>query len=186
MVVGLDGSVGSREAALVAARSARRRGARLSALVAVAVASRTPGRIQAAAAGVPHAPVSETGEHTYRMARGMLDDVLHQVRREEGAAPEADVVAVPGHPVEVLLDAADGAEELVVGHRGRGAVASALLGSVGMSTVRHATCPVTVVPPRGVATGPVPVGVVVGLDASEATRAALDMRCARRCVAAPR
>lgn len=174
VVVGLDGSVGSREAALVAARSARRRGARLAAVVAVDATPRITGRIQAAAAGVPHAPVSETGEHTYRMARGMLDDVLHQVRREEGTGPETDVVAVPGHPVEVLLDAAGGAEELVVGHRGRGAVASALLGSVGMSTVRHATCPVTVVPPHGVATGPVPVGVVVGLDASDASRAALD------------
>jgi nucleotide-binding universal stress UspA family protein len=38
------------------------------------------------------------------------------------------------------------ADLLVVGHRGRGAVASALLGSVGLRCVLHSTCPVTVVP----------------------------------------
>ena len=46
------------------------------------------------------------------------------------------------------MDAADGAELLVIGHRGRGSVASVLLGSVGLYCVLHAQCPVTVVRPR--------------------------------------
>ena len=33
----------------------------------------------------------------------------------------------------------------MLGHRGRGAVRSALLGSVGLHCVLHATCPVTTV-----------------------------------------
>jgi nucleotide-binding universal stress UspA family protein len=50
----------------------------------------------------------------------------------------------------VLTDAAKDAELLVIGHRGRGAVASAVLGSVGLHCVLHATCPVTVVRPAEV------------------------------------
>jgi nucleotide-binding universal stress UspA family protein len=44
-----------------------------------------------------------------------------------------------------LAEAAKGAGMLVLGHRGRGAVASAVLGSVGLQSVLHATCPVTIV-----------------------------------------
>jgi nucleotide-binding universal stress UspA family protein len=51
---------------------------------------------------------------------------------------------VQGHPAEVLLDAAAGADLLVVGSRGHGAFAEALLGSVGQHCVRHAHCPVLV------------------------------------------
>jgi nucleotide-binding universal stress UspA family protein len=47
----------------------------------------------------------------------------------------------------VLVEASEGADLLVLGHRGRGALRSALLGSVGLHCVLHATCPVTVVRP---------------------------------------
>jgi nucleotide-binding universal stress UspA family protein len=39
---------------------------------------------------------------------------------------------------------------LVLGHRGRGPVASAVLGSVGLHCILHATCPVTIVRPSEV------------------------------------
>jgi nucleotide-binding universal stress UspA family protein len=55
-----------------------------------------------------------------------------------------------GRPGEVLVDAAEGAALLVVGHRGLGSAASVLLGSVGLHSVLHATCPVTVVRPKAV------------------------------------
>jgi nucleotide-binding universal stress UspA family protein len=168
VVVGLDGSVGSREAALFAARSARRRGTRLEAVVAVEP-PRPEGRAVAAAAGFPLAPLSATADRTRRMARGMLDDVVHQVRREDGEAPRADVVTVIGGPAEVVVDAAKDAVELVLGHRGLGTVSSVLLGSVGMASVLHASCPVTVVP-VGVPGG---AGVVVGVDGRGDSRAAL-------------
>jgi nucleotide-binding universal stress UspA family protein len=54
----------------------------------------------------------------------------------------------PGHPAKVLLDAANGAELLVVGSRGHGTFAGILLGSVSQHCVQHAPCPVVVVPSR--------------------------------------
>jgi len=45
----------------------------------------------------------------------------------------------------VLLTAAEGADLLVVGRRGRGGFTSALLGSVSQNCVHHATCPVLII-----------------------------------------
>jgi nucleotide-binding universal stress UspA family protein len=74
------------------------------------------------------------------------------VKSEVDVADNAQMAAVPitvdagaGAPGRVLVEAADGADLLLLGHRGRGAVRSALLGSVGLHCVLHAPCPVTVV-----------------------------------------
>jgi nucleotide-binding universal stress UspA family protein len=53
-------------------------------------------------------------------------------------------MVVHGHPAQALLDAAIGADLLVVGSRGHGAFAEALLGSVGQYCVHHAHCPVLI------------------------------------------
>jgi nucleotide-binding universal stress UspA family protein len=66
---------------------------------------------------------------------------------ESAAGIALRVQTVPGAPAAVLVEQAQGADLLVVGHRGRGGVASALLGSVGMHCVLHAPCPVTIVRP---------------------------------------
>jgi nucleotide-binding universal stress UspA family protein len=52
---------------------------------------------------------------------------------------------VQGHPVRVLLEAAAGAELLVVGSRGHGGFAGMLLGSVSEHVVARASCAVVVV-----------------------------------------
>ena len=62
---------------------------------------------------------------------------------------DADVEVRPrvveGRAAQVLVDASEGADLLVVGNRGHGGLAEALLGSVGQYCVRHASCPVVIV-----------------------------------------
>lgn len=73
-----------------------------------------------------------------------LDETITEVA---GARPDVVIRrrVVRGHPAQVLLDAADGAELIVVGSRGHGGFAGALLGSVSQHCVHHANCPVVVV-----------------------------------------
>jgi nucleotide-binding universal stress UspA family protein len=76
----------------------------------------------------------------------MVDDV---VRERGGAVADVpvEVHAVGGSPGYVLVEQSRDAELLVVGHRGRGGFRSAMLGSVGLQCVLHASVPVTVVRP---------------------------------------
>jgi nucleotide-binding universal stress UspA family protein len=84
----------------------------------------------------------------FETARSMATEVTDELLGETGIRVPVDVEAVAGQPVDVLVDVARGADELVVGSRGRNAAASALLGSVSLGCVLHARCPVTVVPDR--------------------------------------
>ena len=52
---------------------------------------------------------------------------------------------VHAHPAKGLIEAAQGAERLVVGNRGTGGFDRLLLGSVSRQAVEYASCPVTVV-----------------------------------------
>lgn len=65
--------------------------------------------------------------------------------RADHPGVEAHAHAVHGRADHVLVAAARGADVLVVGSRGRGRVASALLGSVATECMRHSTVPVVVV-----------------------------------------
>ena len=58
---------------------------------------------------------------------------------------EVDVRLVPGHPARALLQAAEGADLVVVGSRGRGGFTGLLLGSTGQHVLHHAHCPVAIV-----------------------------------------
>ena len=51
---------------------------------------------------------------------------------------------VEGRAGPVLVEAAEGADLLVVGNRGHGGLAEAMLGSVGQYCVHHAPCPVVI------------------------------------------
>ena len=51
---------------------------------------------------------------------------------------------VEGRAGPVLVEAAEGADLLVVGNRGHGCLAEALLGSVGQYCVHHSPCPVVI------------------------------------------
>jgi nucleotide-binding universal stress UspA family protein len=139
VVVGVDGSPESRAAIEFAMREAMRRQAWLR----VIAAAQLP-EYWTIAYGTADLPSpEEVIADTKRLARQTLDEVVSA--NPELATVEFDVESIAGPPGPVLVDAADGADLLVLGHRGRGAVRSALLGSVGLHCVLHATCPVTVV-----------------------------------------
>ena len=50
-----------------------------------------------------------------------------------------------GHPAQLLVTAAEGADLVVVGSRGHGGFVGMLLGSVSQHVAAHAPCPVLVV-----------------------------------------
>ncbi|ANP51328.1 nucleotide-binding universal stress UspA family protein [Streptomyces griseochromogenes] len=79
------------------------------------------------------------------------DDARERMRQEladvlgEGTARSVTTHVVHGNPADVLLRAAEGAEVLVVGSRGRGGFTRALLGSTSQHVSQHASCPVVIV-----------------------------------------
>jgi nucleotide-binding universal stress UspA family protein len=91
-------------------------------------------------------PVVPEGADFGKIAERTLDEALSEVL---GAERPGWVQArvIEGYPAEVLVAASEGAELLVVGSRGYGGFADALLGSVSTYCVHHAHGPVTVVRP---------------------------------------
>ena len=96
------------------------------------------------------------------------------VAEVERTAPTLEVQALfrLEDPRNVLLEMSHDAAMVVLGSRGRGRVATLLLGSVGVALVRHAHCPVVVHRPSH--PGKVRNGVLVGADGSEESLAVLE------------
>ena len=133
VTVGLDGSPESRAAAEWAAREARLRDLPLK-LVHIWEPVPEP---------MAQAPLlgAETQQHwTERIPR----DAARGIRLRH---PGVEVIGehVAGHPAEVLADAANDAELLVLGSRGLGGIGGFMVGSVGLSVVAHAERPVVLV-----------------------------------------
>jgi nucleotide-binding universal stress UspA family protein len=144
IVCGVDGSADSQAALRVAARLADRLDLRL---VVAHVAE--PDYIPYAAAApfggaAGHDAVIQEAESQEETAAGLLEEVV-----AAAALVEAERRVGVGVPAERLADIADeeDAELIVVGSRGRGAFKAAFLGSVSISLVGVARCPVLIVPP---------------------------------------
>jgi len=60
--------------------------------------------------------------------------------------PSVSVKVFSGFPAQALVDASRDAELAVVGSRGSGGFATALIGSVSNQVAHHAVCPVVIVP----------------------------------------
>jgi nucleotide-binding universal stress UspA family protein len=171
LVVGVDGSPGAREALAWAIAAAARRGAVLD------VVSAYPSDLTWTAPSLVD-PQRIEALRTDTEARA--GDLVAAIRQDPLVSPVAgadivrcEVRVVPGAPAEQLVQIAEGAALLVVGSRGRGLVRSTLLGSVALHCATHAPCPVVVVHPGTAASTSTGRRVVVGLDASEASRVVL-------------
>jgi nucleotide-binding universal stress UspA family protein len=134
IVVGVDGSEASQLALDWAVEEARVSGARLE----VIHAWQAPVGSEPYLASVDRA---ELESHE----RQVLDASVDRVD-EGGLAASIERVFTFDDPGAALLRAAEGADLLVVGSRGRGGFAGLLLGSVSQKAIHHARCPVVVIP----------------------------------------
>lgn len=140
VVVGVDGSPASR----VALDRALREGARLAVDV-TAVAAYAQPDLWAAEIGSLAPDLAEVGRQVRAALEKTVEEAVAEARDEGVHVPEVRLVVEAGSAADLLCRVAHGAELLVVGHRGRGALATRLIGSVGLGVVVHATCPVLVV-----------------------------------------
>lgn len=170
VVVGVDGSPGSRAALAQALLAAVRRGADVEVVSSYALET---GYFGGAPLDLPDAHA--IGDDLRARVTAMVAEVLDELAASFGPGiRDLDVHVVPARtlPAHALLERSEGAALLVVGSRGRGAMRSALLGSVALHCATHAACPVLVVHPT--AAGARPTGqVLVGIDDSEGAKAAL-------------
>jgi len=119
--------------------------------------------------------LANTMEDIVRREQEMAQTALEESRaRVEGAeAVDAKAIATMGAPSQQLLKAAEDADLIVVGSRGAGALSRAVLGSVSSSVLHHATLPVVVVPEQAHPSTGTPPRVLVALDHSAPSLAAL-------------
>lgn len=145
IVVSVDGSAGSAEALRFALAEARLRKAKLKAVTAWTLT------YVAAPIGMM-APIDEALIPELREnARAVLAGAVADAVAAAGAGDvEIEQEVLEGMPAQVLVEAAEGADLLVVGTRGHGGFTGLLLGSVSQQVAHHAPCPIVIVPrPKG-------------------------------------
>jgi nucleotide-binding universal stress UspA family protein len=152
IVVGVDGSAGSDAALRWAVAEARLRGSGLRVVHAYHlphVPLTEAGVGAAGGMGLP-AILTEDGERLRGMVEGQARRVVDDALARAGdavAGLEVERVVAEGPPAQTLIEAARGADLLVVGSRGRGGFLGLLLGSVSQQCAHHPPCPVVILPP---------------------------------------
>jgi nucleotide-binding universal stress UspA family protein len=137
IVVGVDGSSSSKAALAWAVEQARLTGASVEAVIAW--------HYPVMVGEIPFAPIGVIDSLDYAdFATNVLSDVIGATVDPDGPVKVSSVVR-EGNAARVLLEAARGADLLVVGSRGHGGFSEALLGSVSQACVHHAGCPVVII-----------------------------------------
>ena len=134
LVVGIDGSEGSRNALRWAIDEAGHRDATVEGLHAWQ---------PLLAAGLYSGAVF-TDESVQEAGEKVLDDAI--AAADPGGSAKVERRCVTGQPAEALIEAGKDADLLVVGSRGLGGFRRLLIGSVSSQVSHHAPCPVVVVP----------------------------------------
>ena len=137
VVVGIDESEDARLALEYAAQEAERRGATLR-VVTTFESSGVFGDRYGLPISVGDDQIAKSVEASARKLIGEVVDILPE-------RPKTELVVKAGDTGVILAAESASADLLVVGHRGRGPMASAILGSVGLYCVVHGQCTVTVV-----------------------------------------
>ena len=136
IVVGVDGSPGSRTALKWAAAEAAEHGADLTVL-----------NVWEHTLLPPAGSVSVSEHYVPEPSQSTAGELLQVIKEELGEDPP--VVVRPnvkqGRPAKVLIDESANADLLVVGKRGHGGFAGLVLGSVSQHVAAYGKCPVVVV-----------------------------------------
>jgi nucleotide-binding universal stress UspA family protein len=136
IVVGVDGSAGSRKALTWAAAEAADHGADLVVL-----------NVWEHTLLPPAGSVSVSERYVPDPSQRTADELLQVIKEELGEQPS--VLVQPrvkqGRPAKVLIEESTNADMLVVGTRGHGGFAGLMLGSVSQHVAAYAQCQVTVV-----------------------------------------
>jgi nucleotide-binding universal stress UspA family protein len=142
LVAGVDGSQSSIAALRWAVHQAQLSGGTIDAVIAW--------EFPIAAGGLGWAPTSGLDDTDYsELAAKALSAAIAEVSPPPGITVHQ--IVTEGNAAQVLLNAAKDADLLVVGNRGHGGFADALIGSVSVRCLHHATCPVVIIriPPHG-------------------------------------
>ncbi|MFC0359307.1 MULTISPECIES: universal stress protein [Kytococcus] len=138
LVVGVDGSRDSTKALRFAMHAASNWGQRVRAV--------TTWNMAVVNGYVVTEPDSQEWKDIVADLEKSVQAQVDQVRADEPALADVqvEVTALHGRPVTALTEASAEADLVVVGSRGRGGVAGALLGSVSQGVLAEAHCPVAV------------------------------------------
>jgi nucleotide-binding universal stress UspA family protein len=138
IVVGVDGSASSEQALRWALRQGKLTGAGVEAVIAWHFPF-----ISGGYAWPPTGVMVSTADFR-KIAERVLADTVSRATSDDVPAPVTQEV-LEGDAAAVLIRESAGADLLVVGSRGYGGLAEAMLGSVGQHCVHHAACPVVIV-----------------------------------------
>jgi nucleotide-binding universal stress UspA family protein len=131
IVVGVDGFDSSKAALRWAIHQAKLTGAVVEAI--------TAWHVPAGTGWIPAADMPDYQEDAFAVLAEAVDEIA-TVNPDVRVCPHV----VEGRAGQVLVDAADGADLLVVGSVGHGGLAGTLLGSVGQYCAHNAACPVVI------------------------------------------
>lgn len=162
LVVGVDGSSASNAAVAWAARDAAMRNVPLTLVHMLSTYVPT----------FPQIPLpGGVAVWQEEDARLVLEEAAKLARESAGGSVVVGTELKSSPPIPTLVQLSEGADMVVVGSHGRGAVGRALLGSVSSGVLRGAACPVAIIPadePDIREDAP----VLVGIDGSPASELA--------------